>query len=118
MCHVMCVGSQWQLWPCRQDAPQQQLQLFKAGDLAEKDAQAAWHPFSASLEDAGIPKGILRAPLVKKLQDAGFSSLLDVRASFWCHAVQTWLYAVSLCKAHPHTCRHVKLLVGWQYANF
>jgi hypothetical protein len=39
----------------------------------------SWKPFTCGLGEAGIAKGVLRAPTIKKLEAAGFTSLLDVR---------------------------------------
>lgn len=89
---------------CRRDSPSQPLQLLKDGDLKQHGA-AAWHPFSAPLADAGIPKALLRAPMVKKLQDAGFQSLLDVRPARVCMRPRALLsgheHAQYACPATP-----------------
>lgn len=42
-------------------------------------AMRAWAPFASDLASCGIPKKTLTASLIKKLNEAGFETLLDVR---------------------------------------
>lgn len=48
-------------------------------DLLVQEGLDAWRPFTAPLRDAGLPRVTFRAPLIAKLEDAGFFTLLDVR---------------------------------------
>jgi hypothetical protein len=53
-----------------------------------RSLQQGWHPFTVPLQQAGLPRKTFRAPLLAKLQAAGFESLLDVRsprALLLCH---------------------------------
>jgi hypothetical protein len=66
--------------PCRsREVLQQPRGLLCGEDLESGTTAAAWHPYTARLAKAGVPKKIFRAPLLAKLQDAGFATLLDVR---------------------------------------
>jgi hypothetical protein len=47
--------------------------------MEHKKLAPSWKPFTCRLGEAGIAKAILRAPTIKKLEAAGFASLLQVR---------------------------------------
>ena len=68
-----------QVHRCRHDAPQDRVRLLQSEDVAHGAVASAWHPFTAPLASAGIPKAVMRKPTLAKLEAAGFTSLLDVR---------------------------------------
>lgn len=53
--------------------------LLEKEELSVDALAEAWEPFCVPLHEAGVPKSILRAPMIAKLKAAGFYSLLDVR---------------------------------------
>eukprot|EP00892_Ulva_mutabilis_P000268 jgi/Ulvmu1/10241/UM060_0042.1 len=52
--------------------------LLGADVLGKADLASAWLPFSAPLADSGLPRTTFRAPLLAKLEAAGFATLLDL----------------------------------------
>lgn len=51
-----------------------------SGNMFDQEGlQDTWSPFTKPLQDAGLPRRTFRAPLLAKLNAAGFSNVLDVR---------------------------------------
>ena len=64
---------------CRPGDISDEDKLLGADVIGTADLADAWPPFTAPLSAAGLPRNTFRAPLLSKLEDAGFSSVLDVR---------------------------------------
>lgn len=79
---------------CRpRDVPSED-KLLGADVLGKADLADAWPPFTGPLRAAGLPRMTFRAPLLDKLEDAGFASVLDVRPA----------YPPGACLTPPPTC--------------
>jgi hypothetical protein len=71
---------------CRSKNSTDAVEMLTSSHIDSAEVANSWKPFTCPLGDAGIAKAILRAPTIKKLEAAGFLTLLDVCfLSLWCY---------------------------------